>query len=239
MNRAFLTLVVSFGLGCSSAKEAVPCANNSDCAVGQACIQEECKPADCLSSAECALGEHCDESYTCTTGCDENTDCLAGQSCISNTCLEYGCRDTQLDCDYGEFCDPTTSTCYPDEAGTCEDCDPSTDANCFAIYEQGPCSSTGSCPTGQECYISQYDDSRVCRDDSDCARDETCIGLNTGSGTEGPYCSTLTCFSGATYPACDPTLPNECARGFQCQDIGGGEGLCFGDCQWLTENGHL
>ena len=240
MNRALLSLCVAFGLGCSTAKEAPPCTSNSDCTEGQACVEKECKTVDCLSSSDCALGEHCDEKYTCSTGCDESTDCLAGQTCISGTCLDYGCRDTHLDCAYGEFCDTTTGLCYPDDSNTCGDCDPGTDANCFAVYEQGPCSSTGSCPRGQECYISEYDDSRICSSDADCDRDETCIGLNTGSGgTEGPYCSTLTCFSGATYAACDPSVPNECARGFQCQDLGRGQGVCFGDCEWLPATGHL
>jgi hypothetical protein len=239
MTHRSLALFVFFGLACTDAEKAPPCSQNSDCDVGEACIEKECTTAECLSSADCDLGEHCSSKLTCTTGCEEDTDCLAGQSCNDGTCAAYGCRDTHLDCAYGEMCDPTTGTCYPDDAGSCDNCDPGNDANCYAVYEQGPCSSSGSCPSGQECYITEYDDTTECRTDADCASDELCLSLNTGSGTIGPHCSKTSCFSGATYPACDPSVANECARGFQCQEVSRNQGVCFGDCEWLRDNGYL
>lgn len=225
---------------CTDDAKAVPCATNSDCDDGLACVEKECKTVECLSSAECDVGEHCAPDFTCTTGCEESADCMAGETCSDGTCEAYGCRDTHLDCGYGEFCDTTTGLCYPDDSGTCGSCDPGSDANCFAVYEQGPCSSAGNCPGGQECFVAEYDDSFTCSNDSQCDADEQCLSLNTGSGTIGPHCTRTACYAGATYPACDPSAEgNDCSRGFQCQDLGDGSGVCFGDCAWLKENGYL
>ncbi len=239
MTRLSIPLVLLMGFGCSSADKAVPCSKNSECEVGQVCLEEECKTVECISSAECDIGKHCTADYTCTAGCEEDTDCLAGETCNDGTCEAYGCRNTQLDCGYGEFCDPTTGQCYPDDSGACSVCDPSTDPNCLGMTQLGPCSSSGACPANQACYITEYDDSFTCSNDSQCAADENCYNLGTISDPVGPYCTKTACFEGATFPACDPSVPNECARGFQCTQLDDGSGICFGDCEWLKANGYL
>ncbi len=101
MTRLSIPLVLLMGFGCSSADKAVPCSKNSECEVGQVCLEEECKTVECISSAECDIGKHCTADYTCTAGCEEDTDCLAGETCNDGTCEAYGCRNTQLDCGYG------------------------------------------------------------------------------------------------------------------------------------------
>jgi hypothetical protein len=49
---------------------------------------------------------------------------MAGESCDmnTNTCEEYGCRDTQLDCPIGEYCDTGSGDCYDDPYGSCDSC---------------------------------------------------------------------------------------------------------------------
>jgi len=237
---ALLSLVGAtfFLVGCSDAEKAVACSQNSDCDVGQVCKNDECASAECLSSTECKVGEHCSASFECTTGCEDDTDCVAGESCSDGTCAAYGCRNTHLDCDYGEFCDTTTGLCYPDDSGSCEPCDPGSDANCYASTERGTCDSTGGCPANQECYVAEW--TEECRRASDCEDGWECARLTDASGaTIGPVCYRTACFEGRGLVECDHTVENECARGFQCQDFGSGDGVCFGDCEWLLDNGYL
>lgn len=226
---------------CSSGEKAVACSTNSDCDAGSVCVNDECQTTECLTSADCELGENCSSSFECTTGCAEDTDCVAGEACNDGTCETYGCRDTHLDCSYGEFCDTTTGLCYPDESGVCSPCDPGSDANCFATTERGPCSSSGDCPANQECFIQQLDESSTCASEFDCPSGWECSFVADASGNPvGPYCLTTACYEGSSLSECDPSAAgNECARGFQCQDIGRGQGVCFGDCGWLKENGYL
>ena len=49
---------------------------------------------------------------------------MAGESCDveTNTCIEYGCRDTQLDCPIGDYCNRNSGDCYDDPEGTCDFC---------------------------------------------------------------------------------------------------------------------
>lgn len=242
MNRALILLAtLSLPLvSCSEKAEAVACTSSADCESGQACIEEECATVECLATTDCSLGQVCSSAYECVSGCATSEDCVAGEECNDGTCEPFGCRNTHTDCAYGELCDTTTGACYPDDAGYCSTCDPGSDPDCFGVYERGPCSSSLGCPTGQECYVTDYNDARTCFFDSDCSGDERCLTLSDDRGNPiGPYCTTVACFEGATYPSCDPNAAgNECARGFQCQDLGTG-GVCFGDCEWLGENGHL
>jgi hypothetical protein len=245
MNRSALLMTSLFGLslsitGCTTESKAIPCSSNTDCEAGSVCVDDVCTTAECLTSAECNIGEHCSSSFVCTTGCMENADCVAGEACSDGTCAPYGCRDTHMDCNYGEFCDTTTGLCFPDDSGICSACDPGTDRNCYGTTEKGPCTSSGDCPSNQECYVTEWDDSFTCFSDADCSAGEVCGTISDGAGNViGPHCFTTACYEGRSLTGCDPNVPNECARGFQCQDFGSGNGICYGDCGWLIENGYL
>ena len=192
----------------------------------------------CLTSADCALNQYCGTDYECASGCEIDSDCIAGEACNDGSCTPTGCRDADLDCDYGELCDTTTSQCYAAD-GVCEECDPGSDADCFGDTERGPCSAAGGCPSGQECYVAEYDSSFICGSDADCGTNEVCSEINFGGGVvEGPYCLRTACYSGSTLPSCDLSDAQPCPRGFHCQDFGSGA-YCNGDCGWLKENGHL
>jgi hypothetical protein len=78
---------------------------NVCCADGQACIGEQCVD-DCASGVLCA-----------------GVCCEVGAVCIADECkLPTGPCEESLDCESGEFCEPTLEQCLPQfpEAGLCE-----------------------------------------------------------------------------------------------------------------------
>ena len=99
------------------------CNNSSECSDGLLCYENHCLEAQCFSSSDCLLEEFCNEAYQCISGCVQDSDCLAGDICEENTCVEYGCRDTELDCSIAEYCDETTGECYQDSFDHCDVCD--------------------------------------------------------------------------------------------------------------------
>lgn len=188
MSRLLFPLLFVFSLlmGCTSGGTSVACVDNSSCN-NQACIDNQCVDVDCLSSNDCALYEYChDEEYTCTPGCSVDTDCMAGESCDlqTNTCEEYGCRDTQLDCPIGDYCNQNSGDCYDDPHGTCDYCTYNDnyndqiellfggslqdrhcvqwDASGSTFYWLSLCNTnqgTEACPRGFTCYDNIYDPS--------------------------------------------------------------------------------
>lgn len=126
MMRALFPLffVLSLLTGCSGSGGRIECSDNAGCQ-NQACVDNQCVDVDCLNSNDCNLYEYCsDVEYTCVSGCSADTDCMAGESCDveTNTCIEYGCRDTQLDCPIGDYCNRNSGDCYDDPEGTCDFC---------------------------------------------------------------------------------------------------------------------
>ena len=124
MKAIYLAWTLLFLAACAGTGKAPECQDNADCN-NQACVENQCVDVDCLSSADCSLKEYCHgEDFVCTSGCSEDTDCLAGEMCDveSNTCEPYGCRETELDCPVGDFCNQNTGECYDDPEGTCNTC---------------------------------------------------------------------------------------------------------------------
>lgn len=111
-------------IGCGGWGSAgAPCQDDGDCS-GQAICDETlgtCRDVECIDSSQCPLGNHCDGTHVCRTGCLEDGDCLAGESCdtASSECILQGCRTTELDCHYGEFCEVETGQCYADLRDHC------------------------------------------------------------------------------------------------------------------------
>lgn len=98
-----------------------------------------CEEVECTDSTMCAIGAHCDTTaHSCMTGCGSEGDCAAGESCNAGQCAPYGCRETELDCSYGERCDQATHECYVDPA-----------LHCTAVpglQGQAACTSSGGTP---------------------------------------------------------------------------------------------
>ena len=157
---AVLTVVLS-GCGTQSG-----CVDNAGCADLQVCARPSadrpgvCTNVECVTNEQCALGNFCNEAgYFCEPGCTSDLDCRAGETCdtTTNTCNAYGCRDTNLDCGYGEFCE--NGSCVENGRPFCEpcltnfDCGPGglcvsdgVTTHCFET-----CNSQADCPRGYQC----------------------------------------------------------------------------------------
>ena len=196
-----------------------PCGSNADCEEGQACNDENaCVDASCLSSADCGINQFCAPGFMCEEGCGEDGDCIAGQVCNleSQECEQYGCRDTYLDCDLGEYCDTSTGECYLSDEGHCAPCDAS---------DYGSCGEQGICTA--------FSDGVECWEDGDCPSGQTCEGGYPSWGVPGS-CSAHLCEI-----SCNPEDEVPCPRGYSCIDTSGwGHYSCYGDCMWMYENGY-
>ena len=196
-------------------QKAPACTSTVECDGGQACVESECRPVECLSSEDCSINHFCDKAYKCQEGCSSAADCLAGEECSGGECVSYGCRDTQLDCNYGEFCDTTTGQCYEAEANYCKSCDATT---------------TSSCSSGQGYCLAEAVPGN-CASDRDCDPGYSCDNFG---GSAGKLCHLDYCAL-----SCDPDDESPCPRGFDCVDIeGNGKHYCSGSCIWLTDNGY-
>lgn len=226
------------GHSCSKEAKVQACVVHADCDVGDACVGETCSSIECFGSAECDRGLYCSPDYQCVSGCEADLDCPTGEQCEDGTCAPFTCRDTQLDCDYDQVCGD--DACEPHGGNACSRCDPGIEDYCFPLYESTSCDEDTDCLTGERCYVADYIGDEVCSSDDECDPGYACKTINFSDGTtSGPHCTRNACFAGAIYPPCVPSEPNSCGRGFQCYDLGGDLGVCFGDCEWLVDNGHI
>lgn len=222
MKRLLLPVAMIIGLGAgllSCKKEFYEgCSYHSDCDDGQLCNDNsECVDVGCTSSDDCAAGEFCTSRFECKTGCEGDSDCLAGETCNpAHECKAYGCRDTELDCNYGETCDTASGECRPASGSFCESCD---------VRKSGSqCGATGECLWAV--------DGGSCSSPSDCDAGYTCEDL-TGDGQR--ECHRDFCFE-----TCNPNAEEACPRGFQCGDVTGtGAYHCYADCEFMVDNGYL
>jgi hypothetical protein len=127
-----LVLLALLAAGCSGgARTDADCIDHGDCNRGvdllEACIDFHCTAAGCLSSNDCPRNRWCDTAqgaYTCRAGCQGDDDCPAGQACEGGACVQAPCRMSNLDCEFGEVCDPQTGACSPTTDPFCAECDP-------------------------------------------------------------------------------------------------------------------
>lgn len=128
-----------------------PC---EECGLGEICVEGVCVVRYCATSTECPLGFYCTEDGDCAEGCQQDPDCGAGQLCVEGQCAERECADTQIDCDYREYCTD----------GACIDAGESYCASCSSDEQCGPgnlcwagewcgvdCEGNRECPAGFEC----------------------------------------------------------------------------------------
>jgi hypothetical protein len=216
---ALAGLLLFVGLACLNKPSELPiCGNNADCEEGQACTRDNvCVDASCLSSADCGIDQFCGFGFMCRDGCAEDGDCIAGETCNEavHECEGYGCRDTHLDCDLGEYCDSSTGECYLSDEGHCASCD---------REDFQSCGLDGSCTA--------HDDGTECWGDGDCPGGQTCEGGELSEGIPG-NCSLYLCEI-----SCDPEEDEPCPRGFSCVPSPDSGNICFGDCMWMYESGY-
>ncbi len=213
----FLLLLLLSLLACEP-KEVPDCYDHGDCKENQGCLEGACRWVDCLENASCMLEQFCDtDSYTCVEGCQGDDDCLSGEACdvASQTCVAAGCRDTALDCEYGQICDPESGRCQADERALCEPCDALGDATC---PDDGIC-------------VMEVNQDAYCQSDEDCMPDESCDEFDAGK-----FCHSDRCRF-----ECDAEDSNSCPRGWMCQVTQGHPetDTCAAACYWLEQQGIL
>lgn len=207
------------------------CSINTDCPRGMLCIQEQCVQTDCLTSSDCPHNKYCSELRKCKKGCESNSDCKSGSICNDEgKCEEYTCRDTELDCQPGEYC--LENGCQPTNFPICEPCDY---YDFFADINGGVCAIVdvvehlscewdtiqqrplSSCPENLKCLPSQF------------------VGFQDGGGICAETLHLKTC-----------SVDTPCPRGFQCydnifrsSDPQNQVAACLGNCEFYVDEGYL
>ncbi|MBJ93052.1 MAG: hypothetical protein CMP23_01105 [Rickettsiales bacterium] len=155
--------------------EATECETSANCENGTVCTESgRCVEVSCHSSVECPIETWCNsDSGACEPGCLSSRDCLPTNICDEETrqCVLPGCRNTDLDCDLGQFCNALSGQCY--DAGRpatqdtyyCKSCESRADCNggvdgpnwCLRMggssqtYCGVDCSAGQQCPRGYSC----------------------------------------------------------------------------------------
>ena len=214
------------------------CNNNAECGEGLLCVDNSCLEAQCITSMDCQIEEFCSEYYQCVPGCMQDTDCFSGEICQENACVTQGCRDTELDCEVGEFCDQSTATCYEDSFDHCASCD-------VDMWQNGI--------SGGHCVLYNYDQNKYCDwndftlSGTGCDAHETCLPLYLFDApdalfpTQGGFCSSIYSFKTCA------TSGDVCPRGFSCRyniynntdPLEENVDVCLGDCDYYRDNGFL
>ena len=206
----FLSLVLA---GCGKSNKDGSCTYHSDCADGELCRDSTCKAVECKSAEDCGFGRYCDGQFFCQDGCANDKGCAAGETCNAekHTCKSYGCRSTELDCAYGQYCDTTTGECYEATEPLCKSCDIS--------------NTSDECGSSALCFYTEGD---TCSSNADCEAGYDCV---TRGGTSR-------CVSAFCLNECDPDQDDPCPRGFQCVRTSSGY-YCNADCLFMTQGGYL
>ncbi|MBK7859164.1 MAG: hypothetical protein IPJ65_11195 [Archangiaceae bacterium] len=165
----------------------VPCADDLECGLGEACSGRECVFAGCITDGDCPTGHCRPDAFTCAE-CGANADCpfdrpicqMGSQRCVQcltdAQCGQPGpahCEQVSGTCSHclvDEHC-PNGLTC---QGGTCagaaagQGCPTGTACaqglTCVNLGNvptclQGCNAFAPSCPTGQICYTLKYSDS--------------------------------------------------------------------------------
>ena len=162
-----IALILAALVGCKTAAE---CAEDKPCGFGETCVEGKCVSRACATSAQCAMEQFCDGG-TCRDGCQEDADCYPGDTCVEGACAAAACRSSTLDCDFKEFCDPSTGECYEASGYYCRACNSDEDCGGNGNY----CWNFGL--DRQFCGV------RCEGSDDDCPSGFTCIPLDSEDGT--------------------------------------------------------
>ena len=210
------------------------CAQSVDCGNGLLCVNNQCMEPECASSSDCQIEEYCSDLFQCVSGCTLNSDCFAGDLCIEQQCTPRGCRDAELDCKVGEYCDDNSRTCYEDSFDHCGQCS-------FSQWENGI--------DGGECVAYRFDEFSSCNWDEANQRGTGCLSLEScfprylfdPYESEGGVCASVFKFK-----TCNPNDEQPCPRGFSCyEDVYNDPyqqppiNVCISDCEFLIRNGLL
>ena len=224
------------------------CYNNFDCADGQICIANTCKPRDtedrglaglcqvCESDADCSednalcIRLNFDQASrtgesVCTRTCEYNHECPAGFECI-RVSQENG---TPAQClpvitDFGKRTCNSSPELECVRATDCELGESCVNNSCVGPND-AECDSNNACANGQECRNFECVDANApeCATRTDCNSGENCIDGSCVAAAEScvfnEECDGGMCVDGTCLSTCDSD--SECASGEQCR-----AGLC-------------
>ena len=159
-------------LGCNP-KVVGECDEETPCPGFSSCVEGECIVRKCSTSEDCGMEAFCDDGE-CAVGCDNNSDCYPGDECKKqgdgeSSCVEAGCRETSVDCEFGEYCDANSGDCYNASGLLCSTC--SGNGDCGG--DGNECINFGS--NGRYC-------GTTCSYDTDCPAGYMCLGLRDEFG---------------------------------------------------------
>ena len=148
------------------------CSEELACEFGSVCVEGVCQEIPCSTSAQCGMEEYCLDRQ-CVAGCAEDNDCYPGDLCNTtvNECESGGCRDTQLDCGFKEFCNPANAECYEVDGYYCKPC--TSDASCGGEESGNICLNFGG--GYQYCGVE-------CASDNDCPAGFGCLPVGDFNG---------------------------------------------------------
>ncbi len=187
----------------------VECANNAQCAVGQACDPTTTMCATCANDGECLDGDPCtndlcDPTLGClhlptAATCTDGMVCTVGDTCAQGVCLS----GSATDCDDANVC-------------TSDSCDPT--LGCQHAFNTAPCFDGDACNTGDLCAggtCVSGNTPLICDDGNACTADScsgpigcTHVGLTGTACTDGnacllgEACSNGNCLAGSAVPDC-------------------------------------
>ncbi len=164
-----LFVFASFSMAGCEKKVVGECSEDQPCQAFASCVDGECIVKKCSTSTDCGMEAHCDNGE-CVEGCQRDSDCYPGDECGSEgNCKAEGCQITSVDCEFGQYCDPSSGECYNASGLLCSQC--STSGDCGDGNVCIPWGSYGSY-CGQQC---SYDE--------DCPAGYMCLGLRDEFGS--------------------------------------------------------
>jgi len=226
------------------------CQVDGDC--GSPASAFRCEPQTgvcyCRTDLACPPTQLCNPSGFCQdrAGCQTNADCLGdGLFCdtTAGNCLPKGRCSLDVQCDLGQVCDTSRSTCVDGcrkngdcngascrcDAGACA-CAGSTQeeiARCpIGVCDPSFCADNTFCRFGEQCGVQPDAGSPLatCYSDYDSQTRPYCDNCLIGGGVPtcgvGPnYCLIDTRHPGAYYCGADCSQGQSCPRGYGCQDV--------------------
>ena len=165
---AWVALTAFSSMGCDK-KVVGECSEDIPCEGFASCVDGECILRKCSTNADCGMEAHCNGGE-CAVGCKVDSDCYPGDACgAEGQCQTARCRETSVDCEFGQYCDPSTGDCYNATGLLCSQCG-----------DNGDCGGNGNIcinwgSNGSYCGIE-------CSYDADCPAGYMCLGLRDEFG---------------------------------------------------------
>ncbi len=242
----------------------VECANNNQCAVGQACDPTSTLCTVCASDGACLDGDPCtndlcDPTLGCLhlpndATCSDGLVCTVGDTCAQGVCLSGSVTDcADGDACTNDLCSPATGCQYAFNTAPCADGDACTIGDTCAL---GTCTAGNGEPNCDDANVCTTDacfavggckhvnlSGSSCDDGSACLLNEACQDGVCLAGTATPDCDDL---NACTTDACDPksgcthaAFPGTCDDGDPCTAVDLCVGtVCTGQLKLFCDDGN-